>query len=177
MQSGVCSFAGCGRLAKDLGQCQTHARQRCRGEELRPIQGRRAASERDEQGRKWCRRGEHWAPVDDFSSRSASTDRLNYECKECANGSKILRYGLTVPQYDAMLAAQGGGCGICGEQCTTGRKLSVDHDHSCCPKDSAVMCGKCVRGLLCINCNNALGGFRDSARLLLLAVDYVTRRA
>lgn len=48
-------------------------------------------------------------------------------------------------QYEAMLAAQGGGCAICGAGPKT-RRLHIDHDH---------MSGK-VRGLLCHRCNRAL---------------------
>ena len=53
--------------------------------------------------------------------------------------------GLSVEDYDAMLAAQGGVCAICGNPPKT-RRLDVDHDHKT---------GK-VRGLLCHRCNRAL---------------------
>ena len=53
--------------------------------------------------------------------------------------------GVTVEQYDALLAAQGGGCAICGNPPKT-RRLHVDHDHKT---------GR-VRGLLCHRCNRAL---------------------
>ncbi len=47
-----------------------------------------------------------------------------------------------------------GGCAICGRPPKSYR-LSVDHDHTCCPTD--ISCGRCVRGLLCAPCNRALG--------------------
>jgi len=65
------------------------------------------------------------------------------------------RYGITPTQYDAMLADQGGVCKICKGDVIHHKNFSVDHDHTCCP--GARSCGKCVRGLLCIRCNNALG--------------------
>lgn len=68
------------------------------------------------------------------------------------------RYGISIAQYDEMLAAQGGGCGICGSKTPgNGEKefFSVDHDHDCCP--GVRSCGKCVRGLLCLRCNNSEG--------------------
>lgn len=79
-------------------------------------------------------------------------------------------YGLTVADYDALLADQGGGCAICGYS-SPGSHLHVDHDHGCCPGVGS--CGKCVRGLLCRRCNQALGQFADSAELLDRASGYL----
>lgn len=53
--------------------------------------------------------------------------------------------GLTIEDYDRMLAAQGGGCAICGTTPKT-RRLDTDHDHAT----------GAVRGLLCHRCNRAL---------------------
>ena len=69
------------------------------------------------------------------------------------------RYGITFEQYTAMLAAQAGGCAICGKS----EKLRVDHCHAT---------GK-VRGILCHGCNIGLGVFLDSPELLRLAAAYV----
>jgi hypothetical protein len=69
-------------------------------------------------------------------------------------------YGITEEQYDALLKTQGDGCAICGrtqEENGRGYYLSVDHDHTCCPGKRS--CGKCVRGLLCLRCNNNMGWF------------------
>ena len=59
------------------------------------------------------------------------------------------KYGLTVEQYDEMLATQGGGCFICGRPPREDISLHVDHDH----------CRGNIRGLLCFPCNNALADF------------------
>lgn len=53
--------------------------------------------------------------------------------------------GLTVGDYETLLEAQGGGCGLCGNPPKT-RRLDVDHDHRT---------GR-VRGLLCGRCNRAI---------------------
>lgn len=77
------------------------------------------------------------------------------------------KYGLSLSQYACLLSAQNGTCKICGarpEDCRPHGRLNVDHDHDT---------GK-VRGLLCNQCNVALGGFRDSPALLLNAVKYLT---
>lgn len=52
-------------------------------------------------------------------------------------------YGLTKEEYDILLISQSGRCAICGEA----KPLVIDHDHET---------GK-VRGLLCRNCNIAVG--------------------
>jgi hypothetical protein len=62
--------------------------------------------------------------------------------------------------YAATLATQGGVCAICGTPPPEGRRLYVDHDHTCCPtlqKSTDRTCGNCVRGLLCSPCNVSLG--------------------
>lgn len=81
------------------------------------------------------------------------------------------KYGLSPEMYDKMLAEQGGVCAICKTSCATGKRLAVDHDHSCCPGKKT--CGKCVRGLLCTRCNTALGSFKDDVELLARATNYL----
>ncbi|MFE0470450.1 endonuclease domain-containing protein [Streptomyces sp. NPDC058947] len=69
---------------------------------------------------------------------------------------QLSQYGLTEEEYDLMLAAQDGGCAMCGGACPSGRQLAVDHCH---------VSGR-VRGLLCVRCNQALGVYeaiRDAA--------------
>ncbi|WP_423817399.1 endonuclease VII domain-containing protein [Saccharomonospora viridis] len=82
-------------------------------------------------------------------------------------------YHITPEQYWAIYEAQGRACFGCRRAKGTGRKrLSVDHDHSCCP--GPVSCGKCVRGLLCGPCNrDVLGHLRDEAEALRRLADYV----
>jgi hypothetical protein len=48
----------------------------------------------------------------------------------------------------------------------------VDHQHSCCPGKSN-SCGRCVRGLLCISCNSAIGMFDENVEVLRRAAAYV----
>lgn len=72
-------------------------------------------------------------------------------------------FGLTLDEYDAMLARQEGRCAICRRFPADGTFLHVDHDHAT---------GD-VRGLLCVRCNNALGLFRDRSDVLLSAIEYL----
>ncbi len=72
------------------------------------------------------------------------------------------KFGMTLEQYDQILAAQEGGCAICGEPPVEGKSIHIDH------------AGDTVRGLLCVRCNNALGQLRDDPELMLRAAEYVT---
>ena len=65
---------------------------------------------------------------------------------------------------DGMLAAQGGGCAICGCEPRDDISLHVDHDHAT---------GE-IRGLTCFRCNDALGDLGDDPDRLLRAVEYLS---
>lgn len=81
-------------------------------------------------------------------------------------------YNLTEAKYAELLRAQGGVCAICRRvKSTDRRRLSVDHDHSCCSGKTS--CGKCIRGLLCTRCNKYLGHIRDSPESMMRGQDYL----
>lgn len=71
-----------------------------------------------------------------------------------------LRYGLTLDELDAILAA---GCALCGAT----EQLMVDHCHTS---------GK-VRAALCRTCNTGLGQFGDDPARLRAAADYLEKHA
>ena len=73
------------------------------------------------------------------------------------------RYGLSLADFDAILAHQGGACAICRARFTG--TPHVDHDH-----DTRV-----VRGLLCSGCNRGLGCFDDDVDIMQAAIDYLER--
>jgi hypothetical protein len=70
-------------------------------------------------------------------------------------------YQITPRLYAEMREAQRGLCAICGIK--PSKKLVVDHDHST---------GH-IRGLLCAQCNTGLGLFKDNARALHGAIEYL----
>lgn len=81
-------------------------------------------------------------------------------------------FGITLAQYQEMHENQGGRCAICGNPETQMRNgkikmLAVDHCHST---------GK-IRSLLCCECNQGLGKFKDSPELLLNAAEYLKKHA
>lgn len=107
--------------------------------------------------------------------QQANADRVNAvqrarrarpEVKRRAREEHLKRkYGMTIEEYGEMLAAQGGGCFICGRPPRDDISLHVDHDHST---------GQ-VRGILCFRCNNALADFQEDPGLLAKAADYLDR--
>lgn len=86
--------------------------------------------------------------------------------------SRCAAYGITTADFEGLMAAQGGKCGICGIADPRGRwsgrgvrSFHVDHDH---------VAGT-VRGLLCSPCNRALGGFKDDPDRLARAIAYLQK--
>ena len=86
------------------------------------------------------------------------------------------RHGLTKEQHQLVLDEQGGVCAICKLPPRKGQSLCVDHDHTCCPlTGSSRSCGRCFRGLLCHNCNQALGKLNDDPDRLEAGISYLRR--
>lgn len=82
-------------------------------------------------------------------------------------GALMNMYGLTLMEYDRMLAEQDYHCAIC--PClpvnAPKQRLNVDHHHAT----------GTVRGLLCANCNIALGHFREDPELMRNAIAYLAK--
>jgi len=94
-------------------------------------------------------------------------DKIKLLSKEYENGngrgritanngiSRLRKYKLTTDQYNSMFELQDGKCAICGKEFI--KTPHIDHDH---------ITGK-VRGILCRNCNQALGFIGDSPVLAM----------
>ena len=150
----------------------------------------------DELQQKRCSVCRQVLPFSEFGPHRTARLGLRSECRKCGSEKSMkwndanwdknrdtrLRreFGITLEQYNAMLAEQGGVCAICGEPPTVvnyrpsrrqGRPtrpiLVVDHDHGT---------GK-IRGLLCIHCNRGLGFLKDDAVIVRFALKYLEERA
>ncbi len=81
------------------------------------------------------------------------------------------RFGMSLEIYEKMLERQGGVCLICSDKETHKLRgkvipLAVDHCH---------VSGK-IRGLLCKNCNTALGSFKDNPFIIGKALEYISQQ-
>jgi len=88
----------------------------------------------------------------------------------------MLTYNLSDSRYLRILEFQKDCCYICEKEFGNSRATvpHVDHDHKCCAGRSS--CGKCIRGLLCLKCNNMLGMVSDDAAILAKAIEYLGGR-
>lgn len=99
--------------------------------------------------------------------KGPQADGLISHCALCDWDAQLRRYyQITLEEYNAKLAAQGGGCAICGKtrEQQGGRALSVDHSHNCPAGHGAEKgCPSCVRGILCSACNTLHGFYGDGS--------------
>lgn len=185
-----CSFQGCSNQAVSLSLCRGHYSQHYKGKELRPL--RNALSPKRlksgaahvvyDDGTKYCSRCVERLPISKFHRNSKTKSGLDVACKGCrtrywvpakaADAAMRRKYKMSLSEYEEILESQGGACAICGTAGDSGKRLAVDHDHTCCPGYEET-CGKCVRGLLCFRCNSTLGRMDDDPSLLEAAARYI----
>lgn len=167
-----CTFEGCAAPRRYDQLCMGHYTQRRLGKALKPLRKITDPTVRDEAGNKQCRRCELWFPEAGYSINKARRDGISAYCRRCERDKQLIHhYGITLAQYETMLAAQGGGCAICRGTGKSGRALYVDHDHACCPGERT--CGQCVRSLLCGECNLGIGYFNDDVERMRTAIAYL----
>ncbi len=144
---------------------------------------------------KFCPTCEQTKSIEDFHNLRTRVDGKYGRCKECAlNASRKsnkrrklfpdrvakrkqgtvrsrlrCQWGMSIEEYNAMLANQNGACAICGNPSNQNThngypaRLAVDHSH-----ETGV-----IRGLLCRTCNLGIGNFLDLPVLLEAAVAYL----
>ena len=114
-------------------------------------------------------------PPEDFPRNRRTKSGRGVYCKACHNVRNRTtikrlhgngrhyhlkqRYGIGAAEVDELVDRQGGLCAICRK----GSATQVDHDHTT----------SRVRGILCLECNAAIGAFKDSVRVIYRAIDYL----
>ena len=84
------------------------------------------------------------------------------EWRKRTGAHRRLSYGVSPEQFENMVLAQNGCCAICADFPSDG-VLHLDHCHRT---------GE-IRGLLCRNCNLALGNMKDDISRLSKAIEYL----
>lgn len=97
--------------------------------------------------------------------RAAYQRKYRQKNPEAAKSTELKKtFGIDLDYYYRMLESQGGVCAICrGEQASRYKYYSVDHCHN----------HGGIRGLLCSDCNRALGMFKDDPAILRRAAEYI----
>lgn len=105
-----------------------------------------------------------------FTPKAPSEHTCSEYCRKYSHVEKYYKrvYGLTIEQYLDIAEEQGFVCAVCGKEnfamgINHSGLLVVDHNHNS---------GE-VRGLLCHNCNRALGLLQDSIPYLTNAISYL----
>lgn len=125
---------------------------------------------------KRCTKCGELKPLSDFPVRKDRGSVPRSHCRPCHNAdaktphAKALqrewryrtKYGITVAEFEVMLADQHRRCAICGSGLDEAT-WHLDHDHES---------GQ-VRGILCELCNKGLGQFKDNPDRLLAAAAYL----
>ncbi|GAA2809565.1 endonuclease VII domain-containing protein [Streptomyces showdoensis] len=119
-------------------------------------------------GHKLCRQCGEIKPHGEWHRNTTASDGLATRCKACKKaqgraGHLKRQYGLTEAERDEMINSQGGLCAIC----LAAPAAHVDHCHKT---------GR-VRGVLCFNCNSAIGKLGDDPDVLRRAIAYLEGHA
>jgi len=128
--------------------------------------------------------------LDEFYNSKLSDDKKGYRCKQCdtiarkrwaknnpekahlsQRGRNLKhKYGITLEDYEDLLEKQDHRCACCGVEENTAAygfnkslNFSVDHCHE----------GGGVRGLLCNQCNRAIGMLGDTSEKVYRAYKYL----
>ncbi|MGW5167330.1 endonuclease VII domain-containing protein [Streptomyces nodosus] len=133
------------------------ARQLAKGKSVRP-------RVETPEGHKFCRSCGDVKPHSEWHRNATASDGLSTSCKVCRAakgraGHLKRQYGMTEAERDEMIASQGGVCCVCLSAPAT----QVDHCHET---------GR-VRGVLCFNCNSAIGKLGDDPGAARRVADYL----
>lgn len=124
-------------------------------------------------------------PLSEYSKHRGRTSGLIEHCKPCNRATQNAKWannpvhmarvdkarlcrkiGITLAEFDALHAAQGGRCAICTRLPNGRGDLHMDHDHET----------NTFRGLICHSCNVSLGLMGDDPDRLIRAAEYLIAR-
>lgn len=164
-QETQCSVPGCPDIAWARGWCRLHWTRWKRKGDPGPADHLVARRDGESAARK-CSECGCEKPVEDFLEDPRHPGRRLSLCAPCRtlryrDQTRARRYGISPKEYEQRLASQGGGCAVC----LSTVRLCIDHDHA-----TGV-----IRGILCDNCNVALGRLGDDPERIGRLAAYVER--
>jgi hypothetical protein len=113
-------------------------------------------------GRRDCKDCKNAAARKKWEENTEASDRYKKRARERA---KERRYGITQEQFGQMLIDQDNKCKICSIEFKGTKYTHIDHCHDT----------NNVRGLLCNDCNLALGQFNDNTDIMDNAIKYLEK--
>jgi len=128
----------------------------------------------NERNKAWARNNPEKMAACRNSWNSRNLDRIKRNCKRWqSERSRPTKQGITNEQHQDLLNYTERKCFICGylDEGDSNR-WALDHDYKCHPK-KGYSCVKCIRGVLCKNCNTGLGHFKDHVENLEKAIEYL----
>lgn len=170
-----CSVDGCGLFSHAKGLCNKHYREVLRARtdldfcSIEDCKQRVHANGLCTKHHTRLRRHGSFSPV--RPKQFNGTDK-QYEEQYRKQASRTLmrKYGITLNDYERMYEAQDGKCLIC--EGTETRINTFTNEPIRMPVDHCHKTGE-IRGLLCSDCNTALGLFQDSPEILSKAIAYL----
>ena len=113
-------------------------------------------------GRRDCKDCKNAAARKKYIDDPQTTQRNLIRMRERA---KERRYGINQEQFDQMLIDQDNKCKICSIEFKGTKYTHIDHCHDT----------NKVRGLLCNDCNMALGQFNDNTDIMDMSIKYLQK--
>ena len=109
-----------------------------------------------------CNRCNKTLPITEFYKNSNTKNGRLGCCKEChIHDTKMRKYGLSSTEYNKLMSKTN--CDLCNREFDSSRNKHIDHCHTT----------NVVRGVLCRQCNLALGHVKDDVSLLRRMINYI----
>ena len=106
----------------------------------------------------------NWSAKNRDKKKESALNWMRRNPKKVKNAYLLREYGISHKEYNILVKNQNNLCAICIKE-ELGKSLAVDHCHKT---------GK-IRGLLCSDCNRAIGMLKDDITILRNAIEYLSK--